>query len=245
MTTWMPWKIALKEWKVIRRKKSIMFYTIVLPFLLAVLFLLVIRNQVSLGIPSTQQLQLGTESIIYFFVVLAAVLPSTIAGYSIVGEKIEKTLEPLLATPTTDGELLLGKSIAAFLPPMLTIYAGVSTFMAVADYILRNAGLGYYYFPNWNAGVMLLILAPLAAVFSIEAGVIASSRVSDVRGANQIAGLMFVPFMAVFVAGVEGIISFGVDTLLIFSVGVLIVDLALYFVSKGTFRREEILTKWK
>jgi len=245
MTDWMPWKIARKELKVISRKKSIMFYTIALPFLLAALFSLVIRNQVASGIPSTPQLQLGTESIVYFFVVLASVLPSTIAGYSIVGEKIEKTLEPLLATPTTDGEILLGKSLAAFLPPMLSMWAGASTFMAVADYILRNAGLSYYYFPNWNAGVMLLILAPLAAVFSIEAGVLASSRVTDVRGANQIAGLMFVPFMAVFVAGLEGIIALSVSNLLIFAGGVAIFDVALYFVSKGTFRREEILTKWK
>ena len=245
MTAWMPWKIARKELKVIRRKKSIMFYTIALPLLMAVLFSLVIRNQVASGIPTAQQLQLGAESIIYLYVVLAAALPSTIAAYSIVGEKIEKTLEPLLATPTTDGEILLGKSIAAFLPPLLSTWAGVSIFMAASDYILYNAGLGYYYFPNWNAGIMLLILVPLAAVFSVEVGVIASSRVSDVRGANQISGLMFIPFMAVFLAGVEGIITLNIDTLLVFAVGVLIVDFALYFVSTGTFKREEILTKWK
>ncbi len=191
MTTWMPWKIARKELKVISRKKSIMFYTVAIPFLLAFVWSLVIRNEVASGIPSN--LQLGAESTLYFFVVLAAVLPSTIAGYSIVGEKIEKTLEPLLATPTTDGEILLGKSLAAFLPPMLSMWAGASTFMAASDYILLHAGLGYYYFPNWNAGVMLLILAPLAAIFSIETGVLASSRVTDVRGANQIAGLMFIP----------------------------------------------------
>ncbi len=161
------------------------------------------------------------------------------------GEKLEKTLEPLLATPTTDGEILLGKSLAAFLPPMLSMWAGASTFMAASDYILLHAGLGYYYFPNWNAGVMLLILAPLAAVFSIETGVLASSRVTDVRGANQIAGLMFIPFMAVFVAGVEGVITFSIGNLLIFAGGVLIFDVALFFVSKRTFRREEILTKWK
>ena len=75
------------------------------------------------------------------------------------------------------------------------------------------AGLGYYYFPNWNAGVMLLLLAPLAAVLSIEVAVIASSRVSDVRGANQIAGLMFIPFVAVFFAGAEGIFSFSIGNL--------------------------------
>jgi ABC-2 type transport system permease protein len=243
MTVWMPWKIAKKELRVISRKKSILFYTIGLPLLGAILFPLVIKTQIATGIPDT--IQLGVQSLTYFFVVLAAVLPSTIAAYSIVGEKLEKTLEPLLATPTTDGEILLGKSIAAFIPPILSTWAGAIIFMAATDYILYNGGLGYYYFPNWNAGVMLLLLAPLAAIFSIEVAVIASSRVSDVRGANQIAGLMFIPFMAVFVAAVEGIITFGIGTLLVFAGIVLVADAVLFFLDRSTFQREEILTKWK
>ena len=90
MTTWMPWKIARKELKVISRKKSIMFYTVGLPLLIAVAFSFEIKNLTASGIPGT--LSLGAESIIYLFVILATVLPSTIAAYSIVGEKIEKTL---------------------------------------------------------------------------------------------------------------------------------------------------------
>jgi ABC-type Na+ efflux pump permease subunit len=243
MTTWIPWKIARKELKVISRKRSILFYNIGLPLLIAISFSLVIKNQIASGIPDT--ISLGAESIIYIFVVLATVLPSTIAAYSIVGEKVEKTLEPLLATPTTDGEILLGKSIASFLPPILSTWAGASIFMALADYILYNGGLGYYYFPNWNAGVMLLILAPLAAILSIEVAVIASSRVNDVRGANQIAGLLFIPFVVVFFAGAEGLFAFSVDNLLIFAGIVMIADVVLFFLSRATFRREEILTKWK
>jgi len=244
MTTWMPWKIARKELKVISRKKSIIFYIILLPLLLSVVFSLVVKNQIALasGIPDTYQL--GLESLTYFFVVLAAILPSSLAGYSIVGEKVEKTLEPLLATPTTDGEILLGKSIAAFLPSILAIWAGASIFMAATDYLTHNL-LAYYYFPNWNAGLMLFLLAPLAAIMSIELAVIVSARVSDVRGANQIGSLMFIPFMAVFLAGVEGLFDFSVDNLLIFTAIVMIADVVLFFLSKSTFKREEILTKWK
>lgn len=243
MTTWIPWKIARKELKVIGRKKSIMFYTVGLPLLVAVAFSLEIKNLTASGIPGS--LMLGGESIIYIFVILSTGLPSTIAAYSIVGEKIENTLEPLLATPTTDSEILLGKGIAAFIPPILSSWLGASIFMAASDFILIDAGLGYYYFPNWNAGIMLLILAPLAGVFSIEVAVIASSRVTDVRGANQIAGLMFIPFILVLFAGAEGIFTFSIINLLIFSAIVSIIDLALYFFSKSTFKREEILTKWK
>jgi len=243
MTTWLPWKIARKELKVISRKKSIIFYNVGLPLLIAVAFSLEIKNLTASGIPGS--FSMGAESIIYLFVILATVLPSTIAAYSIVGEKIEKTLEPLLATPTTDGEILLGKGIAAFILPIASIWVAASIFMAATDYISRNAGLGYYYFPNWNAGVMLLLLAPLAGILSIEVAVIASSRVSDVRGANQIAGLMFIPFVVVFFLGTEGVFSFSVANLLIFSAVVLIIDVALYFLSRATFSREEILTKWK
>jgi ABC-2 type transport system permease protein len=243
MIEWIPWKIALKELKVISRKKSIIAYTFGLPLLIAIAFSLEFNNLTANGIPGT--LSLGAESVIYIFVVITTVLPSTIAAYSIVGEKVEKTLEPLLATPTTDGEILLGKGIAAFIPPILSSWMGASIFMAATDYILVNAGLGYYYFPNWNAGVMLLLLAPLGGVLSIEVAVIVSSRVTDVRGANQIAGLMFIPFVLVFAAGVQGLFSFSIANLLIFSAVVLVIDSILYFLSKATFRREEILTKWK
>ena len=243
MTEWIPWKIALKELKVISRKKSIIAYTFGLPLLVAIAFSLEFSSLTANGIPGT--LSLGAESVIYIFVVITTVLPSTIAAYSIVGEKVEKTLEPLLATPTTDGEILLGKGIAAFIPPILSSWMGASIFMAATDYILVNAGLGYYYFPNWNAGVMLLLLAPLGGILSIEVAVIVSSRVTDVRGANQIAGLMFIPFVLVFAAGVQGLFSFSIANLLIFSAVVLVIDAILYFLSKATFRREEILTKWK
>lgn len=241
MSTWMPWKIAGKELKVIRRKKSIIYSVIVLPLLLSVVFSLLVQSKIS---PGSTQLDLGLESLVYFFVILAAILPGSIAAYSIVGEKVEKSLEPLLATPATDGEILLGKSIAAFVPPILATWLGASIFMAATDYILYN-GLGYYYFPNWNAGVMLLLLAPLTAIFSIELTVIVSSRVSDVRAANQIGGLMYIPFAAVFVAAVTGAFTFDIDNLLIFSGIVLIIDVALFFLSTSTFKREEILTKWK
>jgi len=236
--------IAAKELKVIRRKKSIIYSIIFLPFFLSAGFSLVVKSQIasSSGVPSTYAL--GFDSLTYFFVVVSAILPASIAAYSIVGEKVEKSLEPLLATPTTDGEILLGKSIAAFIPPMLAMWAGASAFMAVSDYLSHDL-LSFNYFPNWTAGVMLLLLAPLAAIMSIELAVITSSRVSDVRGANQIGSLMFIPFMGVFLAGVEGIFPFTANNLLIFSGIVLIADVALSFLSASTFNREEILTKWK
>jgi ABC-2 type transport system permease protein len=234
--------VAAKEMKVIRRKKSIISYIIILPLLLALLFSLIVKNDFATQIPPDYQL--GFESLTYFFVIFSAILPSSIAAYSIVGEKVEKSLEPLLATPTTDGEILLGKSIAAFVPPILAIWTGATIFMVASD-LLMYSTLSFYYFPNLNSGIMLFLIAPVAAILSIELAVIASSRVNDIRGANQIASLMFVPFMIVFVTAVEGIFVFSIENLLILFGVVLVADALLFFLSTSVFRREEILTKWK
>ena len=83
----------------------------------------------------------------FFFLIGAAMLPTVLASYSLVGEKIEKSLEPLLAAPITDSELLLGKSIAAFIPPVGAIYISSIVFMALADLVTHNT-LGYSVFPK-------------------------------------------------------------------------------------------------
>jgi ABC-2 type transport system permease protein len=239
------WIIAAKELKIFRRKKSILFGTILFPLLLDVLFPLVIiyAEGKNGGIPVANLPGL-LNAFSFFFVITAAILPNAIASYAIVGEKVEKSLEPLLATPTTDGEILLGKSIAAFIPPILATWSGGSIFMVLMNYLTYNK-LSYNYYPNWSIAVQLLALAPLAAILSIELSIIASSRVSDVRAANGVGGLMFVPFMIIYLAGEIGVITLNTDNLLIISAALLIVDIALFYFSIATFRREEILTKWK
>ncbi len=239
------WIIASKDLKLIKRKKSIMLGIIFFPILLALLFPAVIvfteRNGNGIPAPLLPGI-LGAFS--FFFVIASAVLPSAISSYSIVGEKVEKSLEPLLATPTTDGEILLGKSIAAFLPPIIATYASSILYMGLVDYLVYPK-LGYLYYPNWSIGIVLLLVIPLAEILSIELSVIASSSASDVRAANQISGLMFIPFMVIYVASEIGILTLTDINLLIIAGSLLVIDIGLFYISTATFRREEILTKWK
>ncbi|MGD0478332.1 MAG: ABC transporter permease subunit [Nitrososphaerales archaeon] len=239
------WIIAAKDLKVIVRKRTVLYTVILLPLLLSILFPLVVEfaGSRSGGIPVAFLPGL-LNSFAFFFVIIAAIIPTPIASYSIVGEKVEKSLEPLLATPTTDGEILLGKSIAAFLPAIVATYAGAAIFMTLIDSITYSE-LGYLYFPNWGIGVVLLLLTPLAALLSVELNVIASARVSDVRAASQLGGVLFLPFMGIYLAGEIGLISLGTNNLLIISAGLAALDLVLFRISTATFRREEILTKWK
>jgi len=55
-------------------------------------------------------------------------------------------------TPASDGEILLGKALAALVPPLVVMWAGMVTLMALCD-AFTHATLGYLYFPNWLAAV--------------------------------------------------------------------------------------------
>ncbi|MDA4134486.1 MAG: hypothetical protein OK441_02840 [Thaumarchaeota archaeon] len=144
----------------------------------------------------------------------------------------------------TDSEILLGKSIASFVPPIAAIWASSVVFMVLIDVITR-AGLGYLYYPNWSIGVSLLVLAPLASIFSIEMIVILSARANDVRSVQQFTGVMFFPFIIIYVLTEIGVVQLTTNNLLIMSGIFLLADLLLFYLSTKTFKREEILTKWK
>ncbi len=242
------WIIASKDFKTYRKKRNIIYSLVVTPLIVAILIPTVInfaghKNGAN-GIPASELMVL-LPAFLFFFVILAAYIPTPIASYTIVGEKVEKSLEPLLATPTTDGEILLGKGIAAFLPPLIAVLGGATVFMTYMD-VTTHSTLGYYYFPNWDAVTPLLTLVPLAALLSVQVNVIVSSRISDVRSGQQIGVLTILPFAGLYVAGELDIIDLGSTSAYLIILGaLLVVDVLLFFVSRTTFRREEILTKWR
>jgi ABC-2 type transport system permease protein len=240
------WLIASRDFKVFRRQKNIWYSIIIFPVIISVLFpaILEFAGQRSRGLLNVANLPNLLNSFSFFIVIGAAFIPLGIASYSIVGEKIEKSLEPLLATPLADGEILLGKAIAALLPALVAMYAGAAVFMVGVDAVTFGE-LGYNYFPNWTFGIMLLVLVPVAVIMSVLYSVIVSSRVNDVRSANSYGILIFFPFLAIYFASEIRIISLDITGILIIAGILAAIDVALYFVSTAAFQREEILTKWK
>ncbi len=242
------WIIASKDFKIFLKKKNIIYSILVVPLIVSFLIPIVIvyaeQNKGGSGMPASE-LTVLLPAFTFFYLILAGMIPTTIASYSLVGEKVEKSLEPLLATPTTDSEILLGKGIAAFLPPIAAILGGATIFMVLMD-LVTYGRLGYYFFPNWNAAIVLFLMVPLAAIMSVEWNVIVSSRVSDVRIAQQIGILLILPLAGVYVGGELNLIQLGISSNLLIISGILLaVDLLLLYVARATFRREEILTKWK
>lgn len=234
------WIITTKDLGLFFKKKVILYSASVLPLALSIVLPLIVwyvSNNRHVPIDSLLPV---INAFSFFFMVLAAIIPTVIASYSFVGEKTEKTLEPLLATPTTDDEILIGKSLAAFLPVICMIFISAVIFM-----IMMDSFIGYLYFPNWNFGIIILLATPLACVMSIEFSIIVSSRMTDVRSAQQLAGLMLIPFVLLYLLIELHVIDLETNTMLIITGILAVIDICLFVVSRRLFQREEILTKWK
>ena len=238
------WTVAMKDLSTFRRKSYILYSLIALPVILSVILpgsLLLSDKGGAMPAATLAQVLQAEFSIL---IILAAILPSVIGSYSFIGEKVEKSLEPLLATPASDEELLLGKCLAAFLPSLAATYVGAVLFMSISD-ALTYSQLRYLLFPNLTAGLTLFLTIPFACILSVEFSVIVSSRVNDIRAAQQLGALIILPMVFIFLLGETGTLAIDAAHLLLIS-GILFAgDLALAFVSRATFQREEILTKWK
>ena len=237
------WTIASKDFKTFTKRKNILYtllyfeavVSIGLPFLIR--YLSTKANTV-VALPQL------IDAFSFLYVIGAALAPVGIASYSLIGEKVQKSLEPLLATPTTDEEILAGKSIAAFLPAMGATFLGALIFMVLVDLFTHNV-LNSLYFPNWNIVIILFIQAPLACLLSVGYNVLVSSRMNDVRSAQQLGSLIILPLGAVYLLSELKVMSLTTDNMWIMAAVLVVVDGIVFYLVKATFQREEILTKWK
>jgi ABC-2 type transport system permease protein len=239
------WIIATRDMRIFLRKKYTVYSLVAFPVIIGVALPLVLRYVASKtgAVRGTPTLEDIMNAFAFLFATGASAIPTVLASYSLVGEKVEKSLEPLLAAPITDGELLLGKGIGAFIPSVASLYIGAAVFMLMSD-LATHSALGYYYFPNWTIGLILLVLVPLTAVLAVEWSVIVSARASDPRAAQLQGYLITLPFAAIYVASEVAAIQLNPATIGAISGAILATDIVLVFMSTRAFRREEILTKW-
>ena len=155
------------------------------------------------------------------FLTMPIITATVIAADSFAGEKERRTAESLLSTPASDMELLAGKTLASFVPAVaLTIivyliYAGVTNYLTIA-------GFGKAVFPNilWY---MMLANSPFLALTTIGLVVLVSSRVRNIKEAQQVSSLLVlpilvIPFVSVFnVANIDFWFLFGMMIVLALS----------------------------
>ena len=244
MQFWRSWVVATNDFDVFRHKRYIFYSLVALPVALSIGLPITIWLLIRGTALTALELESLLNAFAFFFILLPSLLPTVLASYSFVGEKLDRSLEPLLASPATDGELLLGKSLAAFIPSLLATYLGAAVFVVLVDEVTHGL-VGSYYFPNVDFAVILLVAAPLACAFSVEVNVVIASLVSDIRAAQMLGIVVLIPVGGLYVLAESDFRSLDTTSVLIISAVLLGLDALLFFVNRITFRREEILTRWK
>jgi ABC-2 type transport system permease protein len=253
-----------KEWAEAFKNKMVLGTVIFLPliFMILPLFQLAFMrniptselNDIPSIILSTCQLQNFTpsecmqgwmvDSFLLLFLIIPLAVPVTIASYSIVGEKSTRSLEPLLATPTSTAEIIVGKALASVIPAIGATWLAFVIFLIGARFFAASDRV-YALFTNLMWFVAMLVVAPLFTVFSVNVAIIISSRVSDPRAAEQIGMLVMLPIMAIFFGAILGMIPLNTTTMLILGAITLLADVGLVVLGVKLFQRETILTQWK
>jgi ABC-2 type transport system permease protein len=178
------------------------------------------------------------------FMILPLAIPSTISAYSVIGEKTNRTLEPLLATPISVVELLVGKALAALIPAMVATYAAFALFALGSAILIPNRTLLMALLdPRWLIAIGLV--GPLLSLAAVDFSVMVSSRVTDPRVAEQMTALLIIPVLAVFFGQMAGLFIIDRNLILIAAVALILIDAVLTFLATQIFQRETILTRWK
>jgi hypothetical protein len=91
----------------------------------------------------------------------------------------------------------------------------------------------------------ILVMVPLLTLLSVNLGILISTRVNDVRVAQQIGGLVVIPVVGLGIAQVTGRVVIDNQAFVTFALFLVAIDAAVFFLAKLAFQRENILSRWR
>jgi ABC-type transport system involved in multi-copper enzyme maturation permease subunit len=224
-----------KELRDYRRNRPIVVTMAVIPLVFVINPLITI-----FALPASSATAVRNGAPLLYLLGIPAIVPAVIAAFSVVGERQQGTLEPLLSTPIRRDELLLGKALAALLPSLAISYVVYAFVLAcielAADPVIASALL------RGPELLAQLVFTPLLASWSIWIGIAISARSSDVRVAQQLGTLASLPSVAVTTLIAYDVIHATLGLALGLAALLLVLDLLGWRVVSAMFDRERLIT---
>ncbi len=184
------------------------------------------------------------KQFLIFLLMIPAMVPSLIAPASILMEKENNTLEPLLGTPIRTKELLFGKALTAMIPAFVisTINFLILTLVLDVTIYIR---MGYIPLPTVEWLIVAFVLSPILSFLLTMISVIVSSRSTDIRSAQGIGTVIIFPIYLIIGLQIAGFFLINITYLLLACLVFLIFCPILLRIAVRIFDRENILTRWK
>lgn len=193
--------------------------------------------------PGLAMVKLTMKQWLGLYLATPAYLPILVSAQAVAGEKERRTIEPLLASPATALEIVLGKSLAALLPALLITWLFAAVLMVGVD-VLVYPRIGALLLPDVTWAFGMGVLAPLLSLLGNGIAVAISARVDDTRFAQNLAAMFVMPFMALGGAQLAGLAQVDLTLYGLGAVALVFIDVAVFALAIRLFDRERILTRW-
>lgn len=233
--------IFRKELREYRRNGNIVYAMVVLPLVFLIQPMIQVFTLPTLGPRASAGL--AHEHSLVYMLAIPALVPAALAAYSVVGERLQGTLEPLLSTPVRREELLLGKALAALVPALAVAYGVFALFIAVVELFAHPSVVSAII--QGPELLAQLVFTPLIAAWSIWVGIAVSTRSSDPRTATQLSLLVSLPIVAVTTCIAFNVIPANIKIAGGFGIALLLLDRVGWRVASGLFDRERLITNTK
>jgi ABC-2 type transport system permease protein len=179
-----------------------------------------------------------------YFLLMPLTIVSIAGAYAIVGEKQQRTLEPVLATPLATSDFLLAKLVAVAAPAVIMTWIA-AVLGAIASVVAFYGSNDIVVWPDRFYWIAVMILGPEIGAMTALVCLRVSARMQDPQAANQITAIILVPLLLIVFSLVGPALITRIDLLL----GACVIGLALTWglfrwVRRG-FNREEILCRWR
>jgi ABC-type Na+ efflux pump permease subunit len=232
--------VLRKELREFRRNKQVVGTMAVLPLIFFASPTAGVLSHHAETAPDAIRAAVGSALLEFFLVPL--MLPTVIAGYAVVGEREQGTLEPVLTTPVSREELLTGKALAAIAPSVAMAYALFALFVIVVGLFAVREVVTLVLEPA--IVVAIALFTPLLAAFSIWVGLAISARSSDIRVAQQLSALAMLPMVGVLWLFAFRVAAPTVTVAVAGAVLLVVLDLGAWRVVSTLFDRERLLTRY-
>ena len=175
-----------------------------------------------------------------YMLVIPVFMPSAISAYSVVGEREQGTLEPVLTTPIRREEFLIAKALAAFAPTLVISYAVFGIFLVIATLFANPAIVSTIY--GGTHVLVQLLFTPLLVGWAIWVGIAVSTRSTDVRAAQQLSVLGSAPPLIIIALMSLNVFTVSIVVAISLAAVLLAFDLLAWRVVAAMFDRERLVT---
>jgi ABC-2 type transport system permease protein len=227
--------IVRKEFRDYRRNRFMLWTMAVIPVIFLLQPLIYILN-----LPATAAVPLSHKHELLYMLGIPALAPSLIAAASVVTERQQGTLEPVLTTPIRREEFLLAKALAPLLPAVVVAYAVYGLFVVLIE-VFAHPGIAPALL---QSGVVIaqVVFTPLLALWSIWVGIAISTRSSDIRAAQQLSTLGNLPLVALSTLIAFNVIQATLGLALGLGAALIVIDRLGWRVVSAMFDRERLIT---